>query len=101
MARPVGGPLRAWRNNVPDQQGGSQQAGGSSGQAASNTGGDVRQMSVGDLLDLANQQNLDIAPVTDLLNNLNLSPDVSVSGTGNVGGGDGHGDDYDQDDGAE
>ena len=71
---------------MPDQQGGSQQAGGSSGQAATDVGGDVRQMSVGDLLDLANQQNVDIAPVTELLNNLNLSPDVSVSGTGNVGG---------------
>jgi hypothetical protein len=61
-------------------QGGSQQAGGSSGQAASNVGGDVEQMSVGDLLDLANQQNLDVAPVTELLNNLNLSPDISVAG---------------------
>ena len=73
---------------MPDQQGGSQQAGGSSGQAATDVGGDVRQMSVGDLLDLANQQNVDIAPVLDVLNNLNLSPDVSVSGTGNVGDGD-------------
>lgn len=72
---------------MPDQ-GGSQQAGGSSGQAATGIGGDVRQMSIGDLLDLANQQNLDVAPVTDLLNNLNLSPDVNVSGTGSAGGGD-------------
>jgi hypothetical protein len=71
---------------MPDQQGGSQQAGGSSGQAATDVGGDVRQMSVGDLLDLAQQNNLDIAPVLDVLNDLNLSPDVSVSGTGNVGG---------------
>jgi hypothetical protein len=70
------------------QQGGSQQAGGSSGQAATDVGGDVRQMSIGDLLDLANQQNIDIAPVTDLLNNLNLSPDINVSGTGSAGAGD-------------
>lgn len=69
-------------------QGGSQQAGGTSGQAASNVGGDVRQMSVGDLLDLANQQNVNVDAVAELLNNLNLSPDVSVSGTGNIGGGD-------------
>ena len=75
---------------MPDQQGGSQQAGGSSGQAATDVGGDVRQMSIGDLLDLANQQNVDIAPVLDVLNDLNLSPDVAVSGTGNV--------DTDQDD---
>ena len=61
-------------------QGGSQQAGGSSGQAATDVGGDVKQMTVGDLLDLANQQNVDVAPVTELLNNLNLSPDVNVSG---------------------
>lgn len=70
----------------PAQQGGGVTAGGSSGQAASNVGGDVRQMSVGDLLDLANQQNIDIAPVTELLNNLNVSPDVNVSGTGSAGG---------------
>lgn len=74
-------------------QGGSQQAGGSSGQAATDVGGDVKQMTVGDLLDLANQQNVDVAPVTELLNNLNLSPDVNVSGTGNVGA------DDDEDDG--
>lgn len=66
-------------------QGGSQQAGGTSGQAASDVGGDVRQMSVGDLLDLANQQNVDVAAVADLLNNLNLSPDVNVAGTGSIG----------------
>jgi hypothetical protein len=71
---------------MPDQQGGSQQAGGSSGQAATDVGGDVRQMSIGDLLDLAQQNNLDVAPVTELLNNLDLSPDISVSGTGDVGG---------------
>ena len=74
---------------MPDQtQGGSQQAGGSSGQAATDVGGDVKQMSVGDLLDLANQQNLDVAPVTQLIADLNLSPDVSVSGTGDIGGDD-------------
>lgn len=73
---------------MPDQ-GGSQTAGGSSGQAASNVGGDVRQLSVGDLLDLANQQNVDVAPVLELLNGLDISPDVAVSGTGNVSSGDG------------
>jgi hypothetical protein len=79
---------------MPDQsQGGSQQAGGSSGQAATDVGGDVRQMSVGDLLDLANQQNVDVSAVADLLNNLNLSPDVAVSGTGQAGVGE---DDSDQ-----
>lgn len=70
---------------MPDQQGGSQQAGGSSGQAATDVGGDVKQMSIGDLLDLAQQNNLDVSPVTELLNNLNLSPDVNVSGTGSIG----------------
>lgn len=69
-------------------QGGGQQAGGASTQGAQQVGGDVRQMTVGDLLDLANQQNLNLAPVTELLNGLNLSPDVAVSGTGNVGGDD-------------
>lgn len=69
-------------------QGGGQQAGGASTQGAQQVGGDVRQMSVGDLIDLANQQNIDIAPVTELLNNMNLSPEVGVSGTGNVGGDD-------------
>lgn len=71
---------------MPESQGGSQQAGGSSGQAATDVGGDVKQMSIGDLLDLANQQNVDVSPVTELLNNLNLSPEVGISGTGNVGG---------------
>lgn len=66
-------------------QGGGQQAGGAQTQGAQQVGGDVRQMSIGDLLDLANQQNLDIAPVTELLNNMNLSPEVGVSGTGDVG----------------
>jgi hypothetical protein len=65
-------------------QGGGQQAGGASTQGAQQVGGDVRQMTVGDLLDLANQQNIDIAPVTELLNGMNLSPEVGVSGTGNV-----------------
>lgn len=73
---------------MPESQGGSQQAGGTSGQAATDVGGDVKQMSVGDLLDLANQQNVNVDAVAELLNNLNLSPDVSVSGTGNIGGGD-------------
>lgn len=63
------------------EQGGSQAAGGSSGQAASNVGGDVRQLSVGDLLDLANQQNVDVAPVLELLNGLDISPDVAVGGS--------------------
>lgn len=63
---------------MPDEQGGSQTAGGSSGQAASNVGGNVKQMSIGDLLDLANQQNLDIAPVVELLNGLDISPDVAL-----------------------
>lgn len=73
-------------------QGGSQQAGGTSGQAASNVGGDVRQMTVGDLLDLANQQNVNVDAVAELLNNLNLSPEVNVAGTGSIG------DDDDEDD---
>lgn len=68
---------------MPDQ-GGSQQAGGSSGQAASNVGGDVKQMSIGDLLDLANAQNVDVSPVTDLIASLDISPNVGVSGTGDV-----------------
>lgn len=66
-------------------QGGGQQAGGASTQGAQQVGGDVRQMTVGDLLDLANQQNVDVAPVTELLNGLDFSPEVGVSGTGNVG----------------
>lgn len=72
-------------------QGGGQQAGGASSQGAQQVGGDVRQMTVGDLLDLANQQNVDIAPVTELLNGMDFSPNVGVSGTGNVGGGDDEG----------
>ena len=71
---------------MPESQGGSQQAGGSSGQAATDVGGDVKQMSVGDLLDLAQQNNLDVAPVTQLIADLNLSPDIAVSGTGDIGG---------------
>lgn len=64
-------------------QGGGITAGGGSGMQA-DAGGDVRQMTVGDLLDLAVQQNVDVSPVTDLLNdlNLNVSPDVNIAGRG-------------------
>lgn len=67
--------------------GGSTTAGGATGQQASNVTGNVRQMTVGDLVDLANQLNLDISPVVDLLNDMKLdvSPDIGISGTGNVG----------------
>lgn len=67
------------------QQGGGVTAGGSSGQAASNVGGDVKQMSVGDLIDLANQQNLDVSALNDLLGQVNVDPNVNVSGTGQAG----------------
>lgn len=70
-------------------QGGGQQAGGASSQGAQQVGGDVHQMTVGDLLDLANQQNVDVAPVLDMLNGMDFSPSVGVSGTGNVSGGQG------------
>lgn len=59
-------------------QGGGVTAGGSTGQQAE-AGGNVRQMTVGDVLDLAAQLNLDIAPVVDLLNDLNLSPEVNIA----------------------
>lgn len=73
-------------SNPQGGQGGGQSAGGATTQGAQQVGGDVRQMSVGDLLDIAQQNNLDIAPVTELLNNMNLSPNVNVSGTGAAGG---------------
>lgn len=61
----------------PTQSGGAT-AGGASGQQATDVGGNVRQMSVGDLLDLAVQQNVDVSAMLDVLNDLNLSPDVNI-----------------------
>ena len=68
------------------QQGGGVSAGGSAGMQAT-AGGDVKQMSVGDLIDLANQQNLDVSALNELLGQVNVSPDVNVAGTGGAGGG--------------
>lgn len=72
---------------VEGSQGGGVTAGGSSGQAASNVGGDVRQLSVGDLLDLANQQNLDVSALNDLLGQVQVSPEVNVAGQAGGQGG--------------
>jgi hypothetical protein len=69
------------------QQGGGQSQGGPSAQSAT-AGGDVRQMRVDDLINLANQQNLDVSALNDLLGQIQVSPDINVQGTGSTGGGD-------------
>ena len=69
------------------QQGGSMSQGGPSAQTVSSAGGDVRQMRVDDLINLANQQNLDVSALNDLLGQIQVNPDVNVSGTGQAGGG--------------
>lgn len=62
----------------PTQSGGAT-AGGASGQQATDVGGNVRQMSLGDILDLAVQQNVDVSAILDVLNDLNLSPEVNIA----------------------
>lgn len=66
------------------QQGGGQSQGGPSAQSAT-AGGDVRQMRVDDLINLANQQNLDVSALNDLLGQIQVSPDINVAGTGGAG----------------
>jgi len=51
-------------------QGGTAQGG--------SAGGDIHNMSVGDLIDLANQQNLDLSALNDLLSQIEVSPDVNL-----------------------
>lgn len=65
-------------------QGGGIQQGGPSAQNAT-AGGDVRQMRVDDVINLANQQNLDVSALNDLLGQIQVNPDVNVSGTGQAG----------------
>jgi hypothetical protein len=52
-------------------------------------GGDVHQMTVGQLLQLANQQNIDTSALNNLLQQVNVSPNVSpqtnIAGTGGAG----------------
>lgn len=67
-------------------QGGGQAQGGPSAQSAT-AQGDVKQMRVDDLINLANQQNLDVSALNDLIAKVNVSPNVSpnVAGTGGAG----------------
>jgi hypothetical protein len=71
-------------------QGGGQSQGGPSAQNAT-AQGDVRQMRVDDVINLANQQNLDVSALNDLLGQINVSPDVNVAGTGGASSGGGGG----------
>lgn len=65
---------------TPSQGGGIAQGGPSAQNATA--GGDVKQMRVDDVINLANQQNLDVSALNDLLSKINVSPDVNVAGTG-------------------
>ena len=73
---------------MPDEtsntQGGGQTQGAPSAQTAT-TQGDVRQLRVDDLINLANQQNLDVSALNDLIAKVQVTPDVNVSGTGSAG----------------
>ncbi|HET7110210.1 MAG TPA: hypothetical protein VFI41_05020 [Gemmatimonadales bacterium] len=70
-------------------QGGGMSQGGPSAQTVSSAGGDVKQMRVDDLINLANQQNLDVSALNDLLSKIQVSPEVNVAGQaqGQQGGG--------------
>lgn len=64
------------------QQGGAMAQGGPSAQSAT-AGGDVRQMRVDDLVNIANQQNLDVSALENLIAQVNAAnPQVAASGTG-------------------
>jgi hypothetical protein len=63
-----------------NQQGGGQSQGGPSAQSATDVGGDVRQMRVDDLINIANQQNLDVSALENLIAQVNASPNVNVAG---------------------
>lgn len=67
-------------------QGGGMSQGGPSAQTA-NTQGDVKQMRVDDVINLANQQNLDVSALNELLGKIQVNPEVSTNvGTGDQGG---------------
>lgn len=60
----------------------SQQSGQQGGNAQGGTaGGDIKNMNVGDLIDLANQQNIDLSALNDLLGQVQINPDVNVGGS--------------------
>lgn len=47
--------------------GGMSQQTGTRGQQVGSAGGDVKQMTVGQLIDVANQQNIDVSALNDLI----------------------------------
>lgn len=55
----------------------SSSQGGSTAQGGS-AGGDIKNMKVGDFIDLANQQNIDVSALNELLGQVNVDPDVQV-----------------------
>lgn len=69
--------------------GGGQSQGGPAAQTGTATGGDVKQMRVDDLINLANQQNLDVSALNDLLGQIQVNPQVNTGGTVDASGGGG------------
>lgn len=72
--------------------GGMEQAQGGQTAQGGTAGGDIKNMSVGELLNLANQQNIDVSALNDLLSNIQVNPDIGA----NVGTGDQDNEDQDQ-----
>lgn len=58
------------------KEGMQQSQGGGSAQGGT-AGGDLRNMNVGDLIDLANQQQIDVSALNELLSNLQVNPEIS------------------------
>lgn len=56
--------------------GGMTQDAGKGGQQVGSAGGDVRQMKVGDLLNLANQQNIDVEALNNLVGDIQAEVDA-------------------------
>jgi hypothetical protein len=57
-------------------QGGMQQDAGKGGQQVGSAGGDVKQLKVGDLLNLANQQNIDVEALNNLVGDIQAEVDA-------------------------
>lgn len=68
--------------DTPSTQGGAQGGGQSQGAPSAQTAtaqGDVKQMRVDDLINLANQQNLNVDALNDLISKVQVDPNISAA----------------------
>lgn len=68
--------------------GGQSQSTGAEGQQVGSAGGDVKQMTVGQLIDIANQQNFDIEALNNLVGDVQAQIEAgNIQAGGEQGGG--------------